>query len=142
MNTHPDTNQLLQAILDQLHAANQKLGFGHPPKPRYIYANRQYSDCLWYFWNGARNEHEPITYHALTGLIERLEIEEKQFRGRPDHKVNLHVLADRAYVLQAGYETQFARGLLYMLSKLPVDAFKAADHNCRRGGGQRTGSVL
>lgn len=123
MNTNLNTIQLLQAILDELRTDKQQLGFGYPPKPRYIYANRQYSDCFWYFWNGAKNEHEPIAFHALTGLFERLEIEEKEFRGKPDPKVNLHIRADRVYIVQAGYETLFARGLLYTLSKLPINAF-------------------
>lgn len=119
-----DTNQLLQAILHELRASRQPLGFGHPPKPRYIYANRQYSDCLWYFWNGAKNTHEPIEYQALTGIIEKLEIEEREFRGKPDYKVNLFIRADRAYVIQSGYDTLFARGLIYTLSKLPIEAFR------------------
>lgn len=123
MNTDINTNQLLQAILEELRTKKQTLGFGHPPKPRYIYANRQYSDCLWYFWNGALNEHEPIEEHALTGIIEKLEIEQKEFRGKPDLKVNLHIRADRSYVIQAGYETLFSKGLLYTLSKLPITAF-------------------
>lgn len=123
MNTDINTNQLLQAILEELRTKKQTLGFGHPPKPRYIYANRQYSDCFWYFWNGALNEHEPIEEHALTGIIEKLEIEQKEFRGKPDLKVNLHIRADRTYVIQAGYETLFSKGLLYTLSKLPITAF-------------------
>ena len=123
MDTNSNTTQLLQAILTELSTSSQMLGFGHPPKPRYIYANRQYSDCLWYFWNGAKSEHEPIEFHALTGIFERLEIEQKDFRGKPDYKINLHIRADRNYVIQAGYETLFAKGMLYTLSKLPVTAF-------------------
>lgn len=121
-----DTNDLLSAILEELKALRSPqppLGFGHPPKPRYIYANRQYNDCLWYFWNGAKNQHEPIEHHALTGIIEKLEIEVKEFRGRPDPKVNLQVRADRSYVIQSGFDTLFAKGLLYTLAKLPIEAF-------------------
>ncbi len=110
MDTNLDTNQLLQAILEELRAAKQPLGFGHPPKARTIYANRQYLSCLWYFSNGAKNEPEPIECHALTGMIERLEIEQKEYKGKLDPKVNLHVRAERRYVIQAGLETQFARG--------------------------------
>lgn len=120
-----DTNQLLKAILDELRSTKQPLGFCHPPRPRYIYANRQYPNCLWYFWNGAKAEPEPIETHALTGIIDKLEIEEKEFRGKPDYKVNLHIRADRNYVIQAGFDTLFARGLMFMLSKLPVAAFNS-----------------
>lgn len=121
-----DNTAILQAILDELRSRNSSvtLGFGHPPKPRYIYANRQYSDCLWYFWNGADNQHEPIAHTALTGTIEKLEIETKEFRGKPDQKVNLTIRADRTYIIQAGADTLFAKGLLFTLSKLPHQAFQ------------------
>ena len=87
MDTNLDSNYLLQEILAQLRTSNQVLGFGHSPKTRYIYANRKYPDCLWYFWNGAKDEHEPIEYNALTGMIERLEIEQKEYKGKPENKV-------------------------------------------------------
>ncbi|KJH69800.1 hypothetical protein [Aliterella atlantica] len=123
MDSYPDSNAYLQAILEELRASKQPLGFGHPPKARYIYANRQYPECLWYFWDGAKKAHEPIALHALTGIVEKLEIEEKEFRGKPDHKVNLHIRAERNYVIQSGLETLFAKGLLYTLSRLPVATF-------------------
>jgi hypothetical protein len=122
-----NTEELLQAILEELRAdrrAPVTLGFGHPPKPRYIYANRQYSECLWYFWNGADNKHEPIAHHALTGTIEKLEIETKEFRGKADPKVNLTIRADRTYIIQAGFDTLFAKGLLFTLAKLPSEVFR------------------
>ena len=123
---------LLQAIhnlLEEIKASRSAppavpLGFGSAPKPRYIYANRQYPDCLWYFLNGPKNEHEPIEHTALTGYVEKLELDEKEFRGKPKIKVNLTLRADRLYVIQAGFETLFARGLLYSLSKMPQEAFR------------------
>ena len=77
-----DSNAYLQAILEELQASKQQLGFGHPPKPRYIYTNRQYPDCLWYFWDGENNKHEPILFNALTGIIDKLETEEKEYKGK------------------------------------------------------------
>ena len=123
MDDNNDSNAYLQAILQELQASKQQLGFGHSPKPRYIYANRQYAECLWYFWDGAKKEHEPILFQALTGIIEKLEIEEKEYKGKPEFKVNLHIKADRNYVIQSGLETLFAKGLIYTLSKLPIAAF-------------------
>lgn len=124
----PDSAALLLEILNELKAQRQlqqqPLGFTHPPKVRYIYANRQYPDCLWYFWNGGKSVYEPIEYHAITGFIEKLEVEEKEFRWKPDLKINLHIRADRPYIIQSGQDTLFAKGLLYTLSKLPVEAFK------------------
>lgn len=118
--------ELLTQILVQLKSSSQpsSLGFCEPPKTRYIYANRQYPDCLWYFWNGGKSAHEPIESHALTGVIDKIELETKEFRGKPDIKVNIHIKADRPYVLQSGLDTLFAKGLLFTLSKLPVEAFQ------------------
>lgn len=124
-----NTESLLQAILDELRAARSAppavaLGFSSPPKPRFVYANRQYNDCLWYFWNSAKNEHEPIESTALTGWVEKLEIEDKEFRGRTESKINLTLRADRHYIIQAGFDTMFGRGLLHTLAKLPTEAFR------------------
>ncbi len=123
MDDNNDSNAYLQAILQELQASKQQLGFGHSPKPRYIYANRQYPECLWYFWDGANKKHEPILFQALTGIVEKLEIEEKEYKGKPDYKVNLHIRAERNYVIQSGLETLFAKGLIYTLSKLQVVSF-------------------
>ena len=123
-----NTDTILQAILEELRATRNAppavtLGFFPPPKARFIYANRQHN-CLWYFWNSAKNEHEPIETTALTGWVEKMELEEKEFRGRTETKVNLTVRADRLYVIQAGFETHFARGLMHTLAKLPAEAFR------------------
>ncbi|MGL5060008.1 MAG: hypothetical protein ACRC62_08495 [Microcoleus sp.] len=121
--------ELLTQILDELRSQSTRsqskamMGFSDPPKVRYVYANRQYPDCLWYFWDGEKKVHEPIEHHALTGIVEKIEIEEKEFRGKPDRKVNIRVRADRTYVIQSGTETMFAKGLIYTLSKLPAEAF-------------------
>ncbi len=116
--------ELLKQILDQLKARSSDLGFCDPPKVRYIYANRQYPDCLWYFWDGAKKLHEPIAQCGITGIIKKIEIEEKEYRGKPDPKINFHIQADRPYVVQSGIDTLFTKGLIYTLSKLPIDAFK------------------
>ena len=123
MDENNDSNAYLQAILQELQASKQQLGFGHSPRPRYIYANRQYAECLWYFWDGAKKEHEPILFQALTGIVEKLEIEEKEYKGKPEFKVNLYIKADRNYVIQSGLETLFAKGLIYTLATLPVVCF-------------------
>ncbi|PSB31378.1 hypothetical protein [Chlorogloea sp. CCALA 695] len=120
------SNTYLKGILEELQASKQQIGFGHPPKPRYIYTNRQYPECLWYFWDGENKRHEPILFNALTGIIEKLETEEKEYKGKRSLKINLHIRAERNYAIQTGIETMFAKGLLYTLSELPVEKFKSA----------------
>lgn len=118
---------LLAQILEQLKQNSSPksiLGFTDPPKVRYIYANRKYPDCLWYFWNGAENVHEPIEKHAIVGIVEKIDVEEAEYKGKTNLKVNFHVRADRPYVIQSGLDTLFAKGLLHTLSKISVEAFK------------------
>jgi hypothetical protein len=124
---YESTEALLAQILEQLKASKPsvKLGFGPSPKARYIYANRQYPDCLWYFWDGAKKEYEAILETAITGVVTKVEIEQKEYKGKPAGKVNVTLQADRAYVIQAGFDTSFAKGLLYMLSELPIAALRA-----------------
>ena len=126
MDENNDSNAYLQAILQELRSSKQSLGFEHPPKPRYIYTNRQYPECLWYLWDGENKKHEPIPFNALTGIIEKLETEEKEYKGKRSLKINLHIRAERNYAIQTGSETMFAKGLLYTLSKLPAEKFKSA----------------
>jgi hypothetical protein len=117
---------LLKDILNELRSGKESviLGFSEAPKTRYIYANRQYPDCLWYFWDGGKSVHEPIGSSAITGFIEKVEIEDKEFRGKKDPKFNVYIrVSDRSYVIQSGAETLFAKGLMFTLSKLPVEAF-------------------
>jgi len=118
--------ELLQQILSALKAQSQPspLGFCEPPRTRHIYANRQYPDCLWYFWDGGKKAHEPIEQHAITGVIDKIELEVKEFRGKSDPKLNIHIKADKPYVIQSGVDTLFAKGLIFTLSKLPVEAFR------------------
>ena len=126
MDVDDRSSAYLQLILEELRASKQQLGFGHSPKARYIYANRQYPDALWYFWDGANKKHEPINLPALTGIIEKLEMEEKEYKGDKELKINLHIRAECNYVIQSGSETMFSKGLVYTLSKLPIAAFTQA----------------
>jgi hypothetical protein len=123
---YESTEALLAQILAQLKESKPsvKLGFGPSPKARYIYANRQYPDCLWYFWDGGTKEYEAISDNAITGTVTKVEIETKEYKGKPAVKLNITLQADRAYVIQAGFDTLFGKGLLYMLSELPIASLR------------------
>lgn len=108
-------NTLLQQLIDLLQQ-KQPLGFSEPPYPRYIYCNRS-NNCLWYWLNEAR-EVVPIPQTALTCLVEKLEFKQVERRGKETWKVHLHVRADRRYILEAGYDSNFSKSLLSVLSIL------------------------
>lgn len=97
---------------------NIKLGFGPSPRPRTIYLNRQYPECLWYFWDHAANKQQPIEHESLTGYLTQIEIKEKEFRGKTDIKLNFHMGCDRAYKVEVGMETLTAKSLLSALTKV------------------------
>jgi len=106
-------NLLLQQLADLLRQ-KQPLGFSEAPRPRYIYCNRS-QNCLWYWLNDAR-EAMPILQTALTCLVERLEFKQVERRGKDTWKIHLHVRADRRYILEAGYDSNFSKSLLSALS--------------------------
>ena len=119
------TNELLNLLLTSLLKPDAaKLGLGPAPRTKFIYANRQYPDCLWYFWSKAKSTYEPIMQTALTGFIKKIELETKKTRGKEEPKVNIHVNADIPYVIQSGADTLFTRGLMYTISTM-------SDHDLR-----------
>lgn len=109
---------IAKQLLEELQAlmGEQSLGFCDPPTAKRIYMNRQYSDALWYFWNGAKNEHEPIASSAIRAIVVAINVEEKTFKGKPDPKLQVKVKADRLYILECGVETVTAKGLIAGLS--------------------------
>lgn len=117
---------ILKEILSELQAQKvTALGFCDPPMTRTIYANRQYPDCLWYFWNGGTARHEPIEKNAITGVIEKVSIEAKEFRGKSDPKLNVLLRADKPYIIQFGLEVEAAKGLMWTLVNLSDAELKA-----------------
>lgn len=118
---------LLKQILATLKSIESKsgssdLGFRASARPIYIYANRQYEDCLWYFWDGVRNTYEPIQLTAIKGYIEKIELSDKIFRKKPEQKVHVHFRADRHYIIEFGLTTNTAKGFLNTVSNMPKEA--------------------
>lgn len=101
---------------------NVELGFGEPPRARYIYCNRS-NNCLWYWMNDSR-EVVPIPNKALTGHVEKLEFKKVERRGKDTWKTHLHVRADRRYILEAGYDSNFSKSLLSALSEMTPQKLK------------------
>ncbi len=93
------------------------LGFGPPPVTRRVHCNRQHGG-LWYFWNGEAGA-EIISAPALTGYARQLDIKVGEYKGKPTH--NLELLMDcgpQSYILTAGLQSTFSRGLLLALGML------------------------
>jgi hypothetical protein len=94
-----------------------ELGFGPSPRPKKIYLNRQYPDCLWYFWDFEANKHIPIAHESITGYLTKVEIDTKEFKGKENQKINLSLNCGRMkYILVVGLDTFTAKGLLNALA--------------------------
>jgi hypothetical protein len=124
MNGSEQTQQLLSAMLEELRMMNHpsSLGFVDLPRPRYIYANRKHNGTLWYFWDG--DNHEPIMSTGLAARIVRLEIKAREYKGKEGEKLNIHVQADRPYIIQSGLDTVYATGMLKMLGTLTPEELR------------------
>jgi len=118
---------LLERIATALEVANPapvSVGFGNPPTPEYIFVSNE-GDYLWYFYDADKNQHIAINQKALTGVIKELRITHKEFKGKEQTKLDVHVVADKPYVLRSGLETFFAKGLLLGLNTLDEQKIKS-----------------
>jgi hypothetical protein len=119
-------NTLLAALLEELKAHKNTLGFGPAPKPIFVYCNRS-NHCLWYTLSeDSQRTVQPILQDALTGIVTKIEPVEATRRGKTVEKLHVHVKVDsqRKYILEAGLDSIFAKGLLYTLSLIPVEKLK------------------
>ena len=91
------------------------LGFGKSPIRRSVYVNRQYPNCIWYFWDGQNNTHIPIVETDLFCFIDSISVRENEFKGKAVEKIEVNVSADHPYRLVAGIETAFARSFVSAL---------------------------
>jgi hypothetical protein len=90
-----------------------KLGFGNSPRGRKVYLNRQYPECLWYFWDFATSKPIPILHESLTGYLKSIYISEKEFKNKPVQKLNFVMdCGDDRFILEVGIETIPARNLV------------------------------
>ena len=115
-----DTPQLLarqEELLKKLIAVldKPKLGLHNDAGTCKIYCNRQHGH-LWYTLpNG---EPVPVNATAVTGYLKDLKFEQTERRGKPCHKLLATIAADRLYILEAGHDTHFSKGLLIAIASL------------------------
>lgn len=92
-----------------------KLGLGEPPVRVYLTVGEA-DGAGW-----AKNEGGKwvgVPERALWGRVTDVRLVPKEFRGKPSLKLDVYVQADRAYVIRAGHDTTFSRGLLLALSSI------------------------
>ena len=106
---------------NQNQSGSIKLGFGLPPTPEYVYANRS-KNCLWYFFRDEKVV--AIEETALTGYITGVDLVTVERYKADSEKLRIRVRADRQYVIEAGAHSVFAHGFLDAWSVMS-DAQKA-----------------
>jgi len=100
-----------------------KLGFGAIPKPQYVFVKKD-NDYCWYML-AEDNRQIPIYEKALTGVITEIEVDKKvENTFGPDEKTNLHILADKPYIIQSGNDTYFSKSLLLSLDALTSEQLR------------------
>jgi hypothetical protein len=62
---------------------------------------------------------------ALTGYIEKIAIEEAEFRKKTALKLNIHIRSDRNYVIQCGLDTIAGQCLVHALAYIPQTDFSS-----------------
>jgi hypothetical protein len=94
-----------------------KLGFGAIPKPQYIFISKELDHC-WY-WLSDDKKPMPIYDRALTGVITGIEVNKKVETSHGEaEKTDMHILADKPYVIRSGSESYFSKSLLLSLDAL------------------------
>ncbi|MBH8555403.1 hypothetical protein I8751_24275 [Nostocaceae cyanobacterium CENA357] len=94
-----------------------KLGFGAVPRPQYVFVSKE-SDYCWYLLSDDKKP-IPIYDRALTGVITEIEVNKKVETSHGEaEKTDIHILADKPYVIRSGSESYFSKSLLLSLDAL------------------------
>ncbi|MEH2096427.1 hypothetical protein CDG77_09170 [Nostoc sp. 'Peltigera membranacea cyanobiont' 213] len=97
-----------------------KLGFGAVPKPQYVFVSKE-SDHCWYMLSDDTKQ-IPIYERALTGVITGIEVNKKVETSHGEtEKTDLHILAEKPYVIRSGSESYFSKSLLLSLDALTYE---------------------
>lgn len=102
-----------------------KLGLGpSPEKVTYLFIGEAEGDegaTAWYELDFETSRKIPVKEDSLTGYIYNMVIVPKTFKNQVNYKLDVHINADRRYVIRTGAGTTFSRGLLLSLKKLVAD---------------------
>lgn len=96
-----------------------RMGLGSAPDPVYLHVSESIGEDgevhPWHVWDGKKQI--PVKERSLTGVLSNIRLKlGPEFRGKKPVKIQLRVdTGSQPYVLQAGVETTFARGMLLSL---------------------------
>ncbi|MBD2447284.1 hypothetical protein H6G76_08910 [Nostoc sp. FACHB-152] len=94
-----------------------KLGFGSIPKPQYIFVSKENDHC-WYMLSDDGKQ-IPIYDRAFTGIITDIEVNKIVETSQGEaKKTDLHILADKPYIIRSGSDSYFSKSLLLSLDTL------------------------
>lgn len=96
-----------------------KMGLGGAPDPIYLHVSESIDEGgevhPWHMWDGKKQI--PVKDRSLTGILTNIRLKlGPEFKGRRPVKIQLRVdTGSQPYVMQAGVETTFTRGMLLAL---------------------------
>lgn len=96
-----------------------KMGLGGAPDPIYLHVSESIGEDgevhPWHMWDGKKQI--PVKDRSLTGVLSNIRLKlGPEFKGKRPVKIQLRIDAgSQPYVLQAGVETTFTRGMLLAL---------------------------
>lgn len=113
----------LRRIRDRLEG-EQALGFGKKVEPVYVVFIRHSAESLWYTRDKRIAENVLIAKRDLTGYLKGVWRYDRIDQGTQEQvaKLMIQVQADREYIIQSGFETNFSKSFLAGLLELPTDA--------------------
>jgi len=108
---------------------SQPLGFGKKAQPTYIFVRHHQVGGETFLWDSrdkVEGQNVPIRERDLTGYLVNLWRfdREDEATGERVPKLNVQIRADRDYVIQTGFHTNFSRSLLTGLLELEPEALK------------------
>jgi len=96
-----------------------RMGLGGAPDPIYLHVSESIDESgevhPWHMWDGKKQI--PVKDRSLTGVLSNIRLKlGPEFKGKKPVKIQLRVdTGSQPYVMQAGVETTFARGMLLAL---------------------------
>jgi hypothetical protein len=93
------------------------LGFGMTLRPKRVFLGKE-SGCLWYFWDGEKQQPIVINESSLTGYLRGIERIELTSDYGVSEKLVITIDADSTYQIQIGFATWFSKTFLLSVNAL------------------------